>query len=145
MIFNICSFCTRELLIFFKWFCTHSRYASNWRVNVTRPSPPWQPERLASLRGAWLPLKDTPGKSLEERRVANWAMEKKLGCLGCTGDYTRRICGDYTKTICKDPYETTSIMESKTFLFVAQLMYQLCAGFQVVDRWMFLCGRFSAC
>ena len=38
-----------------------------------------------------------------------------------------------------------SIMESKTFLFLAQLMYQLGAGFQVVDRWMFLCGRFSAC
>lgn len=33
-------------------------------------------------------------------------------------------------------------MESKTFFFVAQLMYQLGAGFQVVDRWMFLCGRF---
>ena len=48
-----------------------------------------------------------------------WLGEKNLRWLGYIGDYTNYmgiIISHY-----KDPYETTSIMESKTFFFVAHL------------------------
>ena len=47
--------------------------------------------------------------------------EKTTGCLGYMVDSTTQS-GDYDKPLqYKDPYETTSIMESKRFIFVAQI------------------------
>ena len=43
------------------------------------------------------------------------------GYLLYIGDYTTQLYGDYFINHYKDPYQTTSIMESRMFFFVAQL------------------------